>query len=121
MLDLDGFVAETNATNLFLVKKGCLFTPLPDACLPGITRGTVLQIANQLGISSMEKRLSLTDFYTADEVFTTGTMGELTPVVMIDGRIIGDNQIQKWTVFNKIQTEFRYCTANEGTLIPNNL
>jgi branched-chain amino acid aminotransferase len=86
MLDLQGFVAETNATNLFLVKNGRLYTPLADACLPGITRQLVLDMAAELGIPATEKNLSLTQFYNADEVFTSGTMGELTPVHQIDGR-----------------------------------
>lgn len=88
MLDILGFVAETNATNLFMVKNGQLFTPHPDACLPGITRKLVLDMAAELGIPAIERNLSLTEFYNADEVFTTGTMGELTPVHEIDGRRI---------------------------------
>lgn len=88
MLDILGFVAETNATNMFLIKNGKLFTPLPDACLPGITRKLVLEMAGELQIPAVEKNLSLTEFYNADEVFTTGTMGELTPVQEIDGRQI---------------------------------
>ena len=88
MLDILGFVAETNATNLFMIKNGQLFTPHPDACLPGITRKLVLDMASELGIPAIERNLSLTEFYNADEVFTTGTMGELTPVHEIDGRQI---------------------------------
>ncbi|SDK59649.1 branched-chain amino acid aminotransferase [Catalinimonas alkaloidigena] len=89
MLDDDGFVSELNDTNLFMVKHGALYTPHADACLPGITRGLVLELAQAEGIREVEKNLSLVDFYTADEVFATGTMGELTPVVEIDGRAIG--------------------------------
>lgn len=88
MLDILGFVAETNATNLFMVKNHRLFTPHGDACLPGITRKLVLEMAAELNIPATEKNLSLTEFYNADEVFTTGTMGELTPVHEIDGRQI---------------------------------
>lgn len=88
MLDWQGFVAELNDTNLFMVKNGQLFTPFADACLHGITRGMVMSLANDLNILSMEKNLSLVDFYNADEVFATGTMGELTPVFEIDGRKI---------------------------------
>jgi len=90
MLDDSGFVSETNDTNIFMVREGRLFTPHADACLPGITRALVLKIAGQEGISCEEKNLSLTDFYTADEAFTTGTMGELTAVRLIDGRAIGE-------------------------------
>jgi branched-chain amino acid aminotransferase len=88
MLDMNGFVAETNATNVFMVKQGIIYTPFADACLPGITRKLVMDMAEELGISMKEKNLSLTDFYNAHEVFTTGTMGELTPVRAIDGRLI---------------------------------
>lgn len=86
MLDNQGFVSELNDTNLFLVKEGKLFTPFADACLHGITRGFVMELAEQNAIPIREKNLSLTEFYNADEVFATGTMGELTPVVEIDGR-----------------------------------
>jgi protein-lysine N-methyltransferase EEF2KMT len=90
MLDVEGYVAETNATNIFLVDDdGVLMTPTGDHCLPGITRETVLELAVELGIKTCVRRLSLAEFYFAAEVFTTGTMGELTPVNMIDGRVIG--------------------------------
>eukprot|EP00302_Diacronema_sp_CCMP2436_P012081 CAMPEP_0179868784 /NCGR_PEP_ID=MMETSP0982-20121206/19084_1 /TAXON_ID=483367 /ORGANISM="non described non described, Strain CCMP 2436" /LENGTH=250 /DNA_ID=CAMNT_0021758625 /DNA_START=414 /DNA_END=1167 /DNA_ORIENTATION=- len=79
LLDLEGFVAETNACNLFLVKQGHLLTPHADHCLPGITRETVMKLAECLGIAVVERRISLAEFYAADEVFTTGTMGELSP------------------------------------------
>jgi branched-chain amino acid aminotransferase len=88
MLDMNGFVAETNATNLFMAKRGILYTPFANACLPGITRQLVIDMAAELAIPLKEKNLSLTEFYNADEVFTTGTMGELTPVLEIDGRKI---------------------------------
>lgn len=86
MLDEHGFAAELNGTNVFLVKKGVLYTPHADACLHGITRGLILELATEAGIKVSEKNLSMTEFYTADEVFGTGTMGELTPIINIDGR-----------------------------------
>ena len=88
MLDERGFLAETNATNLFLVRDGELLTPRPTACLPGITRGYVLQLARELGIPAAERDLSLSELYTADEAFTTGTMGALAHVIEVDGRTI---------------------------------
>jgi branched-chain amino acid aminotransferase len=88
MLDMNGFVAELNDTNLFMIKNGVVYTPHADACLHGITRGLVLEICNDNRIPYEEKNLSLTEFYTADEVFATGTMGELTPVKEMDGRAI---------------------------------
>ena len=86
MLDAYGFVSELNDTNMFMTKAGKLYTPHADACLPGITRGLTIEIAQSLNIEVIEKNLSLTEFYNADEVFATGTMGELTPVGEIDGR-----------------------------------
>jgi len=88
MLDMNGFVAELNDTNLFLAKDDILFTPFADACLHGITRGLVMDLAREKNIQVHEKNLSLVDFYNADEVFATGTMGELTPINEIDGRKI---------------------------------
>lgn len=88
MLDAYGFVAELNGTNIFMVKDGTLYTPHADACLHGITRGLIIEIAKEAGIPIVERNLSLTEFYGADEVFCSGTMGELTPIVAIDGRMI---------------------------------
>jgi branched-chain amino acid aminotransferase len=89
MLDDRGFLAETNATNLFLVKDGVLCTPFGHACLPGITRQYTLDLAVRLNIPFLEGDFSLTQLYTADEAFTTGTMGGLAHVIEVDGRRIG--------------------------------
>jgi branched-chain amino acid aminotransferase len=88
MLDCQGFVAELHDTNLFMIKDGVVMTPFPDACLHGITRGLVIDICRELKLPVQERNLSLSEFYTADEVFASGTMGELTPVIEIDGRNI---------------------------------
>lgn len=112
MLDINGFVAETNAANIFMSKSGVLYTPAADACLPGITRKTVLEIAGNLKIKTVERNLSVTEFYNADEVFTTGTMGELTPVYEIDGRKITDSN--KSDTFKRIKIKYRELTANSG-------
>ena len=89
MLDDRGFLAETNATNVFLIRDGVLGTPFGHACLPGITRGYTLDLAQKLGIPVREGDYSLTELYTADEAFTTGTMGGLAHIVEVDGRRIG--------------------------------
>ena len=86
MLDERGFLAETNATNLFLVRDGVLLTPRPTACLPGITRSFVLQLAREAGIPCAERDLYLSELHTADEAFTTGTMGALAHIIEVDGR-----------------------------------
>lgn len=109
MLDNLGFVAETNACNIFMVKDNVLLTPHADACLTGVTRKTVLALAKQLKIEAIERNISISEFYNADEVFTTGTMGELTPVTEIDGRTIENKtsssvQEQLYVAF-KAQTE----------------
>ncbi|MEL6562345.1 MAG: aminotransferase class IV [Bacteroidota bacterium] len=105
MLDERGFVAELNDVNLFMVKNGILYTPFANACLHGITRGLVIEIARSLGIEVYEKNLSLTEFYSADEVFTSGTMGEMTPVFEIDGRkIINESNSD---LHGAITSEFR--------------
>jgi len=88
MLDVHGFVSELNGTNVFMIKNSEVFTPHADACLPGITRDMVMRICRELGIVIREKNISLTELYTADEVFCTGSMGELTTIKVIDGRII---------------------------------
>ena len=88
MLDDRGFVAELNGSNLFLVKNGKIYTPFAHACLPGITRNSVIDMCKNENIEILEADLTLSQFYNADGVFATGTMGELTPVVEIDGRAI---------------------------------
>ncbi|MCP4457737.1 MAG: aminotransferase IV [Cytophagales bacterium] len=112
MLDDRGFVSELNDTNLFLVKDGKLFTPFADACLHGITRGFVMEMAEKNDIPIQEKDMSLTEFYNADEVFATGTMGELTPLVEIDGRQIenkSDSSVRKQLtgIFESVRVN--YC------------
>ncbi len=112
MLDLQGFVAETNATNLFMIKNNALHTPLPVACLPGITRGLIIGLAQKMGIPCTERSISLVEMYNADVVFTTGTMGELTPVQSIDGRQIENRGSS--TIFPDLLKAFRTLTENEG-------
>ena len=90
MLDTRGFVAETNATHVFVVERGVVRTGRLVACPEGITRATVLEICRAESIPHEVADLSLTEVYRADEAFCTGTMGELAPVVAVDGRPIGD-------------------------------
>ncbi len=113
MLDSNGFVAETNSVNIFCIRNGQVLSPTPDACLPGITRGLVIEICKENGIPVLERNLSITEFYTADEVFCTGTMGELTRVSEIDGRQIVNKS--KLEVLAEVQGYFRKLTAEWGT------
>ena len=114
MLDLNGFVSETNDTNVFVVKKGVLYTPHADSCLPGITRALVIRLAREHGVSTVEKNLSLTEVYSADEMFTTGTMGELTPVLEVDGRHIAD---RAGALTGTMQELYGNWVRSHGTLI----
>ncbi len=116
MLDVEGYVAETNATNVFLVKGGVLKTPAADHCLPGITRAVVLDVARGVQLPFEERRLSLSEFHSADEVFTTGTMGEIAWVREIDGRVIGSGQ--KGRVTEGVCALFRDRTRKMGTTLP---
>ncbi len=116
MLDIDGFVSETNATNVFFVKAGKVKTPFADSCLPGITRANVMAIARGHDLPMTEKRISLSEMYTADEVFVTGSMGEITPVLTIDGRKIGTGTTGEIT--RQIMEHYRQLTRKQGVPIP---
>ena len=116
MLDINGFVSETNDTNLFLVKDDRLLTPTADSCLPGLTRKMILKICDEQSIPAKERNLSLTEVYTADEVFTSGTMGELTPVLEADGRVIGDGRVGPMTL--RLQELHRAFAYENGTPLP---
>ena len=112
MLDLRGFVAETNATHLFLVRQGAVATSHVVACPEGITRATVLEICAAEKITCHEADLTMEDFYRADEVFCTGTMGELAAVTTIDGRVVGNGQIGEMT--QRLSEQYALRTATEG-------
>ncbi|EPX84136.1 Branched-chain amino acid aminotransferase/4-amino-4-deoxychorismate lyase [Rubellimicrobium thermophilum DSM 16684] len=89
MLDVHGFVNTTNACNFFIVRKGEVWTSTGDYCMPGITRAKVIALCRREGIPVFQKNFTLVETYSADEAFLTGTFGGLTPVGMIDGRVIG--------------------------------
>lgn len=97
MLDLQGFVAETNATHVFAVIKGVVTTGRTRACPEGITRQTVLDLCAANDIDFEVRDISLADLYRADEVFCSGTMGELAGVTKVDGRTIGEGHIGPMT------------------------
>lgn len=111
MLDRSGFIAETNATHLFLVERGVVLTPRLVACPEGITRATVLDLCRSHGIPCEERDLSLTEAYRADEMFCTGTMGELVPVTTLDGRPIGADERP---VYERLSGLFGELTRQEG-------
>jgi branched-chain amino acid aminotransferase len=113
MLDQRGFVAETNATHLFLVAGGLVVTPRTVACPEGITRAVVLELCRRHGIAYEERDVSLMEFYRADEVFCTGTMGELVRVSEIDGRPIAASG----QTLAKLQEHFAAITGGESEVI----
>jgi len=92
MLDPQGFVATCNSTHFFIVRKGEVWTSTGDYCLGGITRANVLRICERAGIPCRERSFSLTEVYSADEAFVTGTFAGLVPVHTVDGRRIGDGR-----------------------------
>jgi branched-chain amino acid aminotransferase len=112
MLDTRGFVAETNATHVFIVREDNVATPRLVACPEGITRATVLEICAAKTILCDECDLLLDDVYRADEMFCTGTMGELAGVIKVDGRAIGSGEIGPMT--RRLSGLFAERTAREG-------
>jgi branched-chain amino acid aminotransferase len=112
MLDVRGFVAETNATHLFIVEVGAVATSRLVACPEGVTRETVLDLCAEHGIPAVERDLTLTELYRADEVFCTGTMGELAAVVRIDGRTIADGAVGPTTT--RLGDLYAELTARSG-------
>ena len=122
MLDTRGFVAETNATHIFIVRNsdksrasGDLATSRLVACPEGITRATVIEICAAEKIHCVETDLSVVDVYSADEMFCTGTMGELAAVTMLDNRQIGDGRVGPMT--KRLSDLYAKRTATEGVQI----
>ena len=112
MLDQRGFVAETNATHLFIVEGDTVVTSRLVACPEGITRDVVLNLCRQNDIAHEIRDYSLTEVYRADEMFCTGTMGELAPVTQVDGRTIGSGEIGFMT--RRLSGLFDQCVAAEA-------
>jgi branched-chain amino acid aminotransferase len=112
MLDARGFVAETNATHVFLVEGENVVTGHTHACPEGITRATVLEMCAEHGIDHEVRDVSLTDVYRADEMFCTGTMGELAAVTTVDGRTIGTGEPGPMT--GRLSELYRRETARAG-------
>src|SRR5205085_12520859 len=115
MLDTRGFVAETNAAHVFMVTGNRLSTPRLLACPEGITRATVLEICAANAIPCDERDLTLDEVYRADEMFCTGTMGELAGVIKLDGRVIGDGRIGPVTL--RLSELFTARATTEGEAV----
>jgi len=116
MLNAEGFVAECTADNLFIVKNGKLFTPpLSAGALYGITRQTVMELAEESGLEVAEPNLTRYDLFCADECFLCGTGAEIVPVTKIDGRVIGNGK--PGTITKKLVEDYHALTKVSGELI----
>jgi branched-chain amino acid aminotransferase len=104
LLDVDGFVAEGAGENLFIVKDGVIYEPEIASALIGITRSSVITLANELGYKVVTKRLTRDDIYIADEAFFTGTAAEVTPIRELDNRKIGAGM--RGSVTTRLQSLF---------------
>ncbi len=114
-LDRNGYISEGSGDNIFIVKGGRILTPPTINNLRGITREAVIELIHKLSIPFTETNLGLYDLYTADEVFVTGTAAEIAPIVVIDGRKIGDGKPGEIT--RMLMEEFRKLTETEGVPI----
>lgn len=112
LLDVEGYVAEGSGENIFIVKQGKLYTPDLTSCLEGITRASILELASELGIPVIEKRITRDEIYCADEAFFTGTAAEVTPIRELDNRIVG--QGKRGPITEKIQTLFFDCVKGRA-------
>ncbi len=116
MLNEQGFVAECTGDNIFIIRKGKIFTPPVSAgALKGITRAVIFDLAAELGLPIGEADLTRYDIYTADELFLTGTAAEVVPAVKLDRRTIGDGKPGPWT--RRLMDRFHELTQSEGTPI----
>ena len=112
LLDVDGYVAEGAGENLFIVKNGKLYTPDLTSCLEGITRASIIELAGELGIPVIEKRITRDEVYCAEEAFFTGTAAEVTPICELDNRTIGAGR--RGPVTTKLQTLFFDCVTGKA-------
>ncbi|MDC7690439.1 branched-chain amino acid transaminase [Vogesella indigofera] len=113
LLDVDGFVAEGSGENIFIVRKNKLYTPDLTSALEGITRDTVVQLAQEMGLQIIEKRITRDEVYTADEAFFTGTAAEVTPIRELDRRSIGEGK--RGPITTEIQKRYFDCVKGLDT------
>ena len=111
LLDVEGYVAEGSGENIFIIRKGKLYTPDLTSALEGITRDTVVTIAQEMGLQIIEKRITRDEVYTADEAFFTGTAAEITPIRELDRRQIGEGK--RGPITTEIQARYFACVKGE--------
>lgn len=112
LLDVDGYVAEGSGENIFIVKKGKIYTPDLTSCLEGITRASVMELAGELEIPVIEKRITRDEIYCADEAFFTGTAAEVTPIRELDNRMIGSGK--RGPITAQLQSLFFDCVKGKN-------
>jgi branched-chain amino acid aminotransferase len=111
LLDVDGYVAEGAGENIFIVKQGKLYTPDMTSCLEGITRASIIELAAEMGIPVIEKRITRDEVYCADEAFFTGTAAEVTPIRELDNRKIGSGT--RGSITARLQAMFFDCVSGK--------
>ena len=104
LLDNEGYVAEGSGENFFIVRDGKIYTPDLTSALDGITRQTVLTLADEIGVEILEKRITRDEVYISDEAFFSGTAAEITPIREVDNRSIGAGS--RGPITEKIQSMF---------------
>ena len=109
LLDVDGYVAEGAGENIFIIKRGKLYTPDMTSCLEGITRASIIELAGRIGIPIIEKRITRDEVYCADEAFFTGTAAEVTPIRELDNRSIGGGE--RGPITARLQAMFFDCVS----------
>lgn len=112
LLDVDGYVAEGSGENIFVIRNGKIYTPDLTSALEGITRDTIVQLAAELAIPVIEKRITRDEVYSADEAFFTGTAAEVTPIRELDNRMIGGGT--RGPVTEKLQSLFFDCVTGKN-------
>ncbi|MFI5416075.1 MAG: aminotransferase class IV, partial [Nitrososphaerales archaeon] len=113
LLDHLGNISEAPGENIFVIRNGKLLTPPPSSsALEGITKDSVVEIAKDLGYQIIEREIPRTEIYFGDEVFLTGTAAEITPVISIDGKKVGDGKVGKIT--GKIRTIYSDITMGKN-------
>ncbi|SNX59908.1 branched chain amino acid aminotransferase apoenzyme [Nitrosomonas ureae] len=112
LLDVEGYVAEGSGENIFIIKQGKIYTPDLTSCLEGITRASIIELAAEVGIPVIEKRITRDEVYCADEAFFTGTAAEVTPIRELDNRIIGAGK--RGPITTQLQTLFFDCVKGKA-------
>jgi len=112
LLGVDGYVAEGSGENIFIIKHDKIYTPDMTSCLEGITRASIIELAEEIGMPVIEKRITRDEIYCADEAFFTGTAAEVTPIRELDNRIIGNGK--RGPITTRLQAMFFDCVSGKA-------